>query len=415
VKYEVRDRVKVKNEFDIYEEYRDKQFVIEECDSSDDTYLCHPTTGGYRIWFSEEKLEPVVSTLAKIKEKELTCCINVRSIVEAQFLDDFFECKSYLKKYCENAYKERMRLWYCRTLEEGVAFQLTDGVINDCCSANFYKSCGGRYGEVYEFSDLFPVGSTMVCDDRMCQRTESGITNYKLVPKYKEGRDENHFCNGFRGGKKPTYVNGGLVRIHDVDTHELWTTPFIIPKDKLDALVDAWAKLGCTTFNLVSDEVKEVIKKTEEKKMPTKFTFYVKEGTRIDKSCNKTVPTMTTFVSIGRYHSGKATCDKADYDERQGCLEAIANAFLDGNFDREFNKAVKKSERTELHNRTCTYCGKVCDTVKELKEHEAWHVERKKARRERYLLRKRAKEIAFEEAAQKMAKEIIAENKKEAK
>ena len=138
-----------------------------------------------------------------------------------------------------------------------------------------------------------------------------------------------------------------------------------------------------------------------------KFTFYVKEGTRIDKSCNKTVPTMTTFVTIGRYHSGKATCDKADYDERQGCLEAIANAFLDGNFDREFNKAVKKNERTELHNRTCTYCGKVFDTVEELKEHEAWHVERKKARRERYLLRKRAKEIAFEEAAQKMAKEMI--------
>ena len=145
----------------------------------------------------------------------------------------------------------------------------------------------------------------------------------------------------------------------------------------------------------------------EEKKMPTKFTFYVTEGTRIDKSCNKTVPTMTTFVSIGRYHSGKATCDKADYDERQGCLEAIANAFLDGNFDREFNKAVKKNERTELHNRTCTYCGKVFNTVEELKEHEAWHVERKKARRERYLLRKRAKEIAFEEQAQKMAKEMI--------
>ena len=41
MKYKVGDRVKVKNEFDIYEEYRGKQFVIEECDSSDDTYLCH--------------------------------------------------------------------------------------------------------------------------------------------------------------------------------------------------------------------------------------------------------------------------------------------------------------------------------------------------------------------------------------
>ena len=207
-------------------------------------------------------------------------------------------------------------------------------------------------------------------------------------------------------------LSKGLVRIHDIDTHELWTTPFIILKDRLDALVDAWAKLGCTTFNLLSDEVKETIKETEEKKMSTKFAFYVKEGTRIDKSCNKTVPTMTTFVSIGRYHSGKATCDKADYDERQGCLEAIANAFLDGNFDRDFNRAVKANELADKKKRTCVYCGKVFDTIEECEAEEAWHVERKKARRERYLLRKRAKEIAFEEQAQKLAKEIIAEDNK---
>jgi hypothetical protein len=249
----------------------------------------------------------------------------------------------------------------------------------------------------------------------MYQRTESGITNYKLVPKYKEGRDENHFCNGFRGGKKPAYVNGGLVRIHDVDTHELWTTPFIIPKDKLDALVDAWAKLGCTTFNLVSDEVKEVIKKTEEKKMPTKFTFYVKEGTRPDKKCNGTIPTMTTNIELfdGNVFDkvttirGSATCDKADYDERQGVLEALANAVCGGEFEKRYSKAVKANKDADLIMRTCTYCGKVCDTSEEKIEHEKWHVERKKARRERYLLRKRAKEIALEEQAQKMAKEMI--------
>jgi hypothetical protein len=54
----------------------------------------------------------------------------------------------------------------------------------------------------------------------------------------------------------------------------------------------------------------------------------------------------------------------------------------------------------------------VCDTIEDKNEHEAWHVECRKARHERYLLRKRAKEIAFEEQAQKMAKEIIAEDKK---
>ncbi len=145
----------------------------------------------------------------------------------------------------------------------------------------------------------------------------------------------------------------------------------------------------------------------EEKKMATKFTFYVTEGTRVDKTCNKLIPTMTTFVTIGRYHIGKATCDKADYDERQGCLEAVANAFLDDNFDREFNRAVKANEFADKKKRTCTYCGQVFDTVEEKQAHEAWHVERKKARRERYLLRKRAKEIAFEEQAQKLAKEMV--------
>lgn len=226
----------------------------------------------------------------------------------------------------------------------------------------------------------------------------------------------------------PVYATGGTVSIHDLDIASLYRPmnidvqplELVCNEEKAKEIAERLNKELARHFNAFSKYTKGTKAGNiyfdewtfkEEKKMPTKFTFYVTEGARIDKSCNKTVPTMTTFVSIGRYHSGKATCDKVDYDERQGCLEAIANAFLDGNFDREFNKAVKKNERTELHNRTCTYCGKVFDTVDELKEYEAWHVERKKARRERYLLRKRAKEIAFEEAAQKMAKEMIKEDK----
>ena len=147
-----------------------------------------------------------------------------------------------------------------------------------------------------------------------------------------------------------------------------------------------------------------------------KFTFYVTEGTRVDKSCNGTIPTMTTTVEANGYSKtapvGTATCDKADYDMRQGVLEALANMYCDGDFDKVFNKAVKRNEFADKKKRTCTYCGKVFDTVEEKQAEEAWHVERKKARRERYLLRKRAKEIAFEEQAQKMAKEIIAEDNK---
>lgn len=399
MKYKVGDKVKVKSEFDFYEEYRGKQFVIEECDSSDDTYLCHPATGGYRIWFSEEKIEPVVSTLAEIKEKKLTCCINVKNIAEAQFLDDFFECKSYLKKYCENAYKERMRLRYYRILEDGVAFQLTDGVINDNCSANFYRSCGGRYGEVYEFSDLFPVGSTMMCDDRMYQRTESGITNYKLVPKYKEG------------GIATLKSRGESVSFASAPYLDL---SLILPTNSRE-LEEKINKELANHFNAFPNDG---ISAKNGGKNSMKFTFYVAEGYRIDKSNNTRIPTMTTEVLVNGkdyQYGGSATCDKTDYSEREGVLNAIANAVCGGNFDREFNKVMKNKAFANKKSRTCTYCGQLFDTVTEKEAHEAWHVERRKARRERYLLRKRAKEIAFEEQAQKMAKEMIAENKKEVK
>lgn len=142
-----------------------------------------------------------------------------------------------------------------------------------------------------------------------------------------------------------------------------------------------------------------------------KFTFYVTEGTRVDKSCNGTIPTMTTTVTNG-LDEVSVTCDKADYNERQGVLEGIAQLYCKGRFDKEYEAAVKINKRSDKANRTCIYCGKIFDTAEERAEHEKWHVERKKARRERYLLRKRAKEIAFEEQAQKMAKEMIAEGNK---
>ena len=51
----------------------------------------------YGWWCDENTLEPVVSTLAEIKEKKLTCCINVKNISEAQFLDIFLNARVILK------------------------------------------------------------------------------------------------------------------------------------------------------------------------------------------------------------------------------------------------------------------------------------------------------------------------------
>ena len=252
---------------------------------------------------------------------------------------------------------------------------------------------------------------------------------------------------------EPAYAIGGYASLHRIPTP---SNPIPIEeqlgytiRDSLDSAFDAWRKAGVSIHDLdpvawykpmeikfdISDlDYKELnrrlddyfkglkrgvgmraeITNCDEKAIfkedkPMKFTFRTEEGTRIDKTCNGIIPTITTFVTVGRYQVGKATCDKADYSARQGCLEAIANAVLGGNFDKAYEKAVKKNKVNDKANRTCTYCGEVFSTVEERENHEAWHVECRKARHERYKLRKRAKEIAFEEAAQKLAKEMTGE------
>ena len=200
---------------------------------------------------------------------------------------------------------------------------------------------------------------------------------------------------GFRGGKIPTSVN-----------------------DESEAL-EYMANNVCVRIDISDFDAAEFSRQLEEycnKHMKRKednsmgFAFQTIEGYRIDKSNNTKIPTIETEVAI-LGHTGRATCDKADYDEREGVLNAIANAVCNGSFDKAYRAAVKGNKRVELFGRTCKYCGEVFPTIEERKAHEAWHVERRKARHERYKLRKRAKEIAFEQKAQEMAKEIIQEEK----
>lgn len=163
------------------------------------------------------------------------------------------------------------------------------------------------------------------------------------------------------------------------------------------------------TLGLTMKVVHDRFKKEENNMM----NFWTETGERyvsLGKHKGKTIPTTTTFVEYnGRI--GSATCDTADYNERQGVLEALANSVCSGNFDRKYNAVKKLKDKEYKLNCTCGFCGKVCDSPEDKAEHEQWHIDRKKAKRERYLLRKRAKEIAFEQAAQEMAKTIAKENK----
>lgn len=145
-----------------------------------------------------------------------------------------------------------------------------------------------------------------------------------------------------------------------------------------------------------------------------KLQIEVKETYRIDKSCNKQIPTMTTTV-ITPLYSGKAVCDKENYERRQGVLEALANALCDGNFDRVYNKMIAAEKKAYAQQCKCSSCGKSYDNPEEARKCEQSHIERKIERRQRYIERKEAKdrlaEMEREDRIEQYMKEIAKEKK----
>lgn len=341
-------------------------------------------------------------TLAEIKDKKLTCVVHTKSKTEATILTKYMPQKNWRKNPLD----------YWDVYSEETGYYIEDGQLFQFSPVSFYKKEYPRFGKIYEFSDLFATGGTVSIHNLptsewynpMRLTFKNGLSIEALPLKDDAVRGKNHFCNEFRGGKIPTPENPVSIDIQPLE--------FVYNKEQAKELAERLDRELAGLFNAFPNDG---ISAKNGGKNSMKFTFYVTEGTRVDKSCNGTIPTMTTTVEANGYSRtapvGTATCDKADYDMRQGVLEALANMYCDGDFDKAFNKAVKRNELADKKKRTCTYCGKVFDTVEECEAEEAWHVERKKAKRERYLLRRRAKEIAFEEQAQKMAKEMIKEDK----
>lgn len=402
MEYKVGDRVRIKTNLTEYESDRcavtgamvgmeGQVHIIEEISCINHNYKIFTNSGDDYWWFSEEMLEPVVHTLAEIKEKKLSCVVHTSTRYSAEMVvntipvDDEGTIDNDWSSFWDN-YKG------------GTCYKIVDGKLYSYQNKKHFENHDDDNGNtytIYEFSDLFPVGSTMACGDRIYRHTESGITNYKLVPKYKEG---------------------GIATLKSRDESVSFASApyldlsFILPTNSRE-FEEKFNEELAKHFNAFPNDG---ISAKNGGKNSMKFTFYTEEGYRIDKSNNSKVETITTFVKINGFDNtylGMATCDKVDYSEREGVINALANAMCNGNFDREYNKAVKANAFADKKARTCTYCGKLFDTVAEKEAHESWHIERRKARHERYLLRKRAKEIAFEEQAQNMAKEMIKEDK----
>ena len=132
------------------------------------------------------------------------------------------------------------------------------------------------------------------------------------------------------------------------------------------------------------------------------FTYETFKSTNKKTGINK----ITTVVTLSDDRIGKATCNESEYDETLGVLNAFANAVCKCKFENIVKKHIKKRQAEDLQNRTCRWCGSIFKTAEELKEHEQWHKNCRRNKKERYKIRKRAKEILIEETAKKLAKDM---------
>lgn len=191
--------------------------------------------------------------------------------------------------------------------------------------------------------------------------------------------------------EKPVSIEEQLdlpnVSIHDLDTSALFCMGRSAGKSQwVKHTAEMWSQLGIPAYMMSNGKITKI----NEEDRP--MTYYVTDGKRIDKTCNKQIDTKTTHVSIhgGRY-TGKATCDAENYDRRQGLLEAIANAVCNGNFDKYYNDDIKAHKRLEKALCRCSICGVTYDTASEARACEQAHKDRKQAKLEKYLISKEAK------------------------
>lgn len=187
-------------------------------------------------------------------------------------------------------------------------------------------------------------------------------------------------------------------------------TNYNLDIEKIAKQVDESVRGKGIGFTFINGNTLEVKK---EKESMLNLEFKTEEGYRIDKTCNKQIPTIKTTVSSETYpwKGGVATCDKADYEERQGILEALANLICNGNFDREYQRTKARYKKEYAEDCKCQKCGKSFATPELARECEKAHEERRKAKREKYLMHKAAIKRAKEMEIEQMAKDILKEKK----
>lgn len=167
-----------------------------------------------------------------------------------------------------------------------------------------------------------------------------------------------------------------------------------------------------------NSEVKKHMKKTIDK--PSTIKFDTKEGKRyksFGKHSGATIETVTTTITLDG-KTASATCDKDNYNERQGILEALGNMFYD-NFDREYEKYVHQKNMKFKETCKCTICGELYETPDHARACEEVHKEKRTKKFSDYLLRKEAirriKEAEHENKVEELMAEIYAKRNEDKK
>lgn len=397
-KFKVGDRVRIKGDISVGQQgviesmcqYGGEEVTIVNGYENRTTITYYSVAENTFFW-SEDVLEPIVPSFRDIKEKELSCLIRTRTQRDADELFIKLETDSmWTANKCWTSY------------ENDTTYYIINGKIHAYSDIDWYKT-NHPYSElpIYEFGDIMQDGGIIKDWTSIKSFSDGFITNSDdFIPKLKE------------------YYK------------EYYAKPFN-PKTPIKA---------------------KKINNKKENDNNMKLTFFTEQGERIDKTCNEKIPTVTTYAisNLVTGDSATATCDKCDYDRRTGALVAAAkviskkseethlmydiamkmwgsdfcNAILEtfanrayaGNFEKYYDKWIREEKKLNDDKCKCKICGKKFDTPDDAREHEEWHVERKRVKRENYLIRKEAKRrLAEKEKESKIGKAIIEIKKEEEK
>ena len=396
-KFKVGDRVRIKRDIGMGDkgviesmcQYGGEEVTIVNVHENPNVMPYYSVAENVFLW-DESTLEPIVPSLRDIKEKKLSCLIHTRTQRDADELFIKLETDSmWSANKCWTSYKNNTAYY----IEDGKIHAYSD--IN-WCKTNPPYSANPPYSElpIYEFED--------------------------------------------------TVQDGGVIKD--------WTIVKPFSDDFIPKLKEYYKEYYAKPFNPKTPIKAKKINNKKENDNNMKLTFFTEQGERIDKTCNEKIPTVTTYAisNLVTGDSATATCDKCDYDRRTGALVAAAkviskkseethlmydiamkmwgsdfcNAILEtfanrayaGNFEKYYDKWVREEKKLNDDKCKCKTCGKKFDTPDDAREHEEWHVERKRAKRENYLIRKEAKRrLAEKEKENKIEKAIIEIKKEEEK